>query len=121
MSALPLRYDPFDPDVLQDPYSVYVRLRRAGPLCRGGPGQWVATHYQDVVQLLMSNKLGSEFLPGQRAYSMGSGSTSSFYERILLNRDSPAHGRLRALLGQASGAVPRAALAQRLGTLVGEL
>jgi cytochrome P450 len=99
-SILVPRYNPLAPKVVEDPYPEYARLRKAGPLCRGGPGQWAVTRYDDVARLLADRSLSSEYPPIYRTFSFGSGSTNSFYERILLYRDQPAHGRLRALLRQ---------------------
>lgn len=101
VGSLAPRYDALAPEILDDPYPVYARLRAAGPLARGGPGQWVVTHYDDVARLLGDRRLGSEYSPAYRAFALGSGAAHSFYERIVLYRDPPEHGRLRGLLRQA--------------------
>lgn len=100
-SSLAPRYDPLAPEILADPYPVYARLRATGALCRGGPGQWVVTHYDDVARLLGDRRLGSEYPLAYRTFALGSGAANSFYERIVLYRDPPVHGRLRGLLRQA--------------------
>jgi len=112
------RYDPLAADILADPYPVYARLRRSGPLCRGGPGQWVATHYSDVAALLASPALGSEYPAPYHAFSLGSGSASLFYQRIVLYRDPPAHGPLRALLRQAMKPALIGTLGSRLPAII---
>lgn len=115
------RYDPLAAEILDDPYPVYARLRHSGPLCRGGPGQWVATRYSDVASLLASAALGSEYPPAYRAFSLGTGSASSFYQRIILYRDPPVHGVLHALLRQAMKPSLLAALARRIPHMIDEL
>jgi cytochrome P450 len=99
--SLAPRYDPLAPEILADPYPTYARLRAAGPLARGGPGQWVVTRYDDVARLLVDRRLGSEYPLAYRTFALGTGAANSFYERIVLYRDPPAHGRLRDLLRQA--------------------
>src|SRR6266566_3340938 len=39
--SLPLRFDPFRLADVVSPYPVFAELRDAGPLCRGGAGQWL--------------------------------------------------------------------------------
>jgi cytochrome P450 len=53
----PPRFDVLDPAMLADPYPAYARLRAAGPLGRGGPGQWVVARYDDVNALLREPRL----------------------------------------------------------------
>src|SRR2546425_169776 len=118
---LPPRYDPLASDLFDDPYPVYARLREAGPLCRGGPGQWVVTRHEDVARLLRSPTLSSEYPPAQRAFVFGDGSANTFYERIVLYRDAPAHGRLRAFLRQALTPSQVEAVAGRLPTMLAGL
>jgi cytochrome P450 len=98
---LPPRFDPLDPAVLDDPYPTYARLRAAGPVCRGGPAQWVVTRYADISGLIGDGRLASEYDPDYHRIAVGEGPLAEFFGRIVLNRDPPAHTRLRRLLGQA--------------------
>ena len=100
LTAAP-RFDAFDPAVLADPYPTYARLRAAGRVCRGGPGQWVVTRYADVAALLRDPRLRHEFPPEYRAFSMGEGPASEFFGRIVLTQEPPRHTRLRQLMRQA--------------------
>jgi cytochrome P450 len=68
----------------------------------------------------MDRTLGSEYLPAQRIFAAGDGPLDSFFERIVLYRDPPAHDVLRAFLHH----VVRArfdVVVQRLPALVEEL
>jgi cytochrome P450 len=121
VSRLAPRYDPFAPDVLDDPYPVYARLRAAGRLARAGPGQWAVTHYDDVAALLRSHDVGSAHEEEARAFSLGSGPINSFYGRIVLYRDPPAHAGLRRLLGQSVSAEAMSAVAARLPAVLESL
>ncbi len=106
---LPYRFDPRDSASGADPYPDYERLRRAGALCRGGPGQWVASRHADVTALLNDQRLGSQLPDLYHRLSAGTGAAGEFARRIMLYRDHPAHGRIRKLVGQGftPGAVRR--------------
>ncbi|RJL27218.1 cytochrome P450 [Bailinhaonella thermotolerans] len=114
---LPPRFDPHDPGLHDDPYPVYARLREAGPLCRGGPAQWVVTRYDEVAALLSDPRLGAELPEAYHRLSAGPGPAGDFVQRIMLYKDRPAHVRLRRLMGQgfSPGAVRR--LRGRIGEL----
>ncbi|MER7274932.1 cytochrome P450 [Dactylosporangium sp. NPDC000244] len=94
-------FDAADPAVLADPYPRYAELRRAGPLARGGVGQWVVSRHADVAALLRDRRLGTEYPPEYHEFSNGTGPARDFFERIILDRDPPAHTRLRRLMGAA--------------------
>ncbi|MEY9928691.1 cytochrome P450 [Catenulispora sp. GP43] len=95
------RFDPLDPEVQQDPYPTYARLRESGALCRGGPAQWVVTRYADVMELVRDPRLGSEYDADYHRIALGPGPLADFFGRIVLNRDPPGHTVLRRLIGQA--------------------
>jgi cytochrome P450 len=95
------KYDPMDPVLLENPYPTYAKLREVGPLCRGGPGQWVVTRYADVVMLLRDSRLGHQFPDTYSQFSFGDSPAKSFFKRIILNHDAPAHTRLRQLMSPA--------------------
>jgi cytochrome P450 len=100
-SALPPKFDSRDPAVLADPYPVYRTLRQAGGLCRGGPGQWVVSRYRDVVPLLRTRRLSHEYPEEYHRFSVGEGPAMSFFQRIMLDRDPPAHTALRGAMARA--------------------
>lgn len=101
MITLAPKYDPRDPAVLDNPYPTYARLREAGRLCRGGPGQWVVTRYADVAALLHDPRLSHQFPAEYRQFSMGEGAASEFFARIILTREPPQHTHLRRLMTPA--------------------
>jgi cytochrome P450 len=98
--SLPPKYDPLDPALLDDPYPTYRQLRRSGPLCRGGPAQWVVTRYADVAALIADDRLGSEFGEDYHRIALGDGPLAEFFSHIILNRDPPTHTLLRRLFGR---------------------
>ncbi|GAA1954196.1 cytochrome P450 [Amycolatopsis minnesotensis] len=100
-AALPPRFDPREPEVVENPYPTYARLRAAGPLCRSGAGSWAVTRHADVLRLQRDPRLGSQFPEHYHRLSAGDGAASAFFQRIMLYRDPPEHLRLRKLMGKA--------------------
>ncbi|MFB9235719.1 cytochrome P450 [Plantactinospora siamensis] len=98
--GLPPKYDPSALALLDDPYPAYRRLRAQGPLCRGGPAQWVVTRYADVAGLVNDARLGAEFAEEYHRIALGGGDLADFFGHVMLNRDPPAHTVLRRLLGR---------------------
>lgn len=97
--SLPPRYDAVELAALDDPYPTYRRFREAGPLCRGGPAQWVVTRHVDVAALVGDPRLGAEFDKDYHRIALGEGPLADFFGHVLLNRDPPVHTVLRRLLG----------------------
>ncbi len=97
------KFDRYDPETMQDPYRVYARLRQAGPLCRGGPGQWVVTWYLEVNKLLHDSRLGHQFIDTYQTFSCTEAVTT-FFRNIIFERDGLRHNRLRDLLSKAFSA-----------------
>jgi cytochrome P450 len=97
--SLPPKYDPVEVAQLDDPYPIYRQLRQAGPLCRGGPAQWVVTRYADVAALIGDARLGAEFDQEYHRIALGGGPLADFFGHCMLNRDPPTHTVLRRLLG----------------------
>lgn len=118
---LPPKYDALAVARLDDPYPVYRRFRAAGPLCRGGPAQWVVTRYADVAALAGDDRLGAEFDSEYHRIALGGGALADFFGHVMLNRDPPTHTLLRRLIGRefTSGAVRRRRAA--IDTLVAQL
>ena len=57
------RFDPYDPEFLDDPYPVFDRLREEAPIFRrpgsnDGRPAWFLTRYADVRQALRDRRLG---------------------------------------------------------------
>ena len=120
-TTLPPRFDPYDPAVLDDPYPTYAQLRAAGPLCRGGPAQWVVTRYADVAALIGDQRLSSEYSGEYHRIALGDGPLADFFGRIILNRDPPVHSVLRRLIGQSFTRRAVRAREENIGATVDEL
>jgi cytochrome P450 len=119
--ALPPKYDPLDLARLDDPYPVYRRLRESGPLCRGGPAQWVATRYSDVAALVGDPRLGAEFGSDYYRIALGDGPLADFFGHVMLNRDPPAHTVLRRLFGSQFTARAVRERRSRIDSMVSDL
>jgi cytochrome P450 len=113
------RFDAFELATVDDPYPAYARLRAAGPVCRGGPGQWIVPRYDEVSALLRDQRLGQFQFPD--AISSDAGRAGVFTQRIVAGRDRPEHTRLRRLMSQAFTPKHVDALKSRIGARVGEL
>lgn len=104
--------DPFDPEVVADPYPWFQRLLETGPI-HWLPARdlWIAVGYDVVGSLLRDPSVFSSSL-GYRAMSAGALSpdgrdTTSLFDldvqslRTLINTDPPDHTRIRRLLSRA--------------------
>jgi cytochrome P450 len=119
--SLPPKYDPLDLAQLDDPYPIYRQLRAAGPLCRGGPAQWVVTRYADVAALAGDARLGAEFSGEYHRIALGDGPLADFLRHIMLNRDPPTHTVLRRLFGSEFTTRAVRERRDRIDSMVGEL
>lgn len=102
------RLNPFLPEVIADPYSVYRRYRSEDPVHWGIasnprlPGTWYIFRYQDVMQVLESPKFGRE-AQKVRDDDFGAPVPAAFkgFRSMVTNwmvfRDPPTHTRLRSL------------------------
>ncbi|MFI2410436.1 cytochrome P450 [Streptomyces sp. NPDC018947] len=112
------RYVLDDAKNVEDPYPVYQRLREYGPVCRGGPGQWVFSRHAEVSALLRDPRLGREYPEQYQAMSIGQGPANDYLQRIIINRDGGAHVRLRRLLTKSLTPAMVRSLAEPIGALV---
>jgi cytochrome P450 len=115
------KFDLYDRAVISDPYPTYAALRDAGPLSRGGPGQWVVPRYADVSRLMTAHRLSGNFSGEYHRLTIGSGPASEFFQRVILNQDPPDHARVRRLMAQALTPSLARDLAPRIAELVDEL
>lgn len=107
-----------DARAMRDPYPVYRRLREYGPVCRGGPGQWVFPRHEEVSALLRDPRLGREFPEQYQAVSVGEGPANDYLRRIVVDRDPPDHTRLRRLLVKSLSPAMVRALREPIARLV---
>jgi cytochrome P450 len=115
------KFDPMNIGVLENPYPTYAKLRESGPLCRGGPAQWVVTRYAEIAALLSDTRLGRQFPEAYYHFALGDGPAATFIQRIILNRDPPSHGQLRNLMLTVFNARAVRSLANRIEALVKDL
>jgi cytochrome P450 len=112
-SCLPPKFDPHSQEAMTDPYAVYQELRNWGGLCRGGPGQWVASRYADVAALLRDPRLGHEFIDQYQTFSPDE-PVATLFRNVIFERDPPLHTRLRQALAKACDAAIVARVQERI-------
>jgi cytochrome P450 len=100
----------FGPEFLQDPHSVYARLRREGPVQRvvlpAGLQAWVVTRYEDVRAALADPALHKDFRRYPELFARNTMRTQPGFVHPalvahMLNTDPPDHSRLRKLVTKA--------------------
>ena len=114
-----LTYNPFLPEVREDPYPQYRALREADPVHRSPfLDMWVLTRYEDVAQVLRDHRFSADRTkwesfqrqggaadpgsPGQRPQGGIPPQVEGFDPvRSLLSLDPPDHTRLRTLVTKA--------------------
>jgi cytochrome P450 len=93
----PVQFQPLHPQVIEDPYPLYDRLRAEDPVHRSPTGMWVLSRYDDVALALRDPRFGRrgfQEMISARFGGPGFGST-------MLLQDPPDHTRLRALVSRA--------------------
>jgi len=104
-----LGFDPWSIEFVANPYSVYTRLREAGPIhFFEGTNQWVVPRHQDVSRLLRDRRFGRTYLHLATHEEMGRPpepeAHAPFYELIragILDMEPPDHPRVRKLVAKA--------------------
>ena len=97
-----LKFNPFAPGFREDPYTSYRLLRQQEPI-HYTSGMWVITKYQDVVKVLASDAVSSNYIP-QYVMQQQVGEIPGLVElgkKAIVFTDPPDHGRLRRLAIQA--------------------
>jgi pimeloyl-[acyl-carrier protein] synthase len=122
-----LEFNPFLPEVHEDPYPLYHRLRAEDPVHRSPLGFWVLTRHADVLAVLRDPRMSRDPRRSQRVEQLRA---SAELDELLaaeeaapsmLFVDPPDHTRLRTLVNKAftPGAVER--LRPRVEAIVAEL
>ena len=94
------------PDRFVDPYPIYERMRRSGPVSFSPLfQQWAVVGYEEAREVLHSPSFGvagqMELLLDARPYSELSDPTRAPFRNALLFTDPPLHTRLRAAVSRA--------------------
>lgn len=71
-------FDVRDPALLDDPFPVYAQMRAAGPILRGGPGQWLVPRYKEVSALLKDQRLTKTLPEAYYRYTVSDEELSAF-------------------------------------------
>src|SRR5689334_17813837 len=95
----------FDPaELIDDPHTVYARLREAGPVHRitgtDGLPAWLVTRYADVRRALADPRLALDKRNARPGGYQGLALPPAL-DANLLNMDPPDHTRIRRLVAQA--------------------
>jgi cytochrome P450 len=115
-----VEYDPFAPELREDPYPLYHRLRAQAPVHRSALGMWLISRYSDAELLLRDRRLGrnfSTFLDAQ----IGHGPLRTLFDGMMLYADPPDHTRLRNLVARAFTPTVVASMAGEIQRLVDRL
>src|SRR5262252_9475621 len=92
-----VEFNPLAPETIEDPYSLYRRLRTQDPVHRNPAGIWVLSRYDDVVFMLRDSRFARRGFAELIAARFG----SPGFARSMLHQDPPDPTRLRALVSKA--------------------
>jgi cytochrome P450 len=110
-----LAFNPFLPEVHEDPYPLYHRLRAEDPVHRSALGFWVLTRHADVLAIVRDPRMSRDPRRSERLELLRASAevndllASEENAPSMLFVDPPDHTRLRALVNKAftPGAVAR--------------
>lgn len=104
-----LRFDPWDPAFLADPYPAYAELRERGRVIHYAPtDQWLVPHHADVSALLRDRRLGRTYQHRFSHEDFGRTAPPAAHEPFhtlndhgMLDLEPPDHTRIRRLVSKA--------------------
>lgn len=104
-----MRFDPWNPDFVANPYDVYADLRDNRPVSFFEPtGQWLIAGHADVNALLRDRRLGRSYAHVATDEEFGREPAPEFQEPFwrvinagMLDVEPPIHTRLRRLVSKA--------------------
>jgi len=102
-----LEFNPFLPEVHEDPYPLYHRLRAEDPVHRSPLGFWVLTRHADVIAMLRDPRMSRDPLRSERVALLRASAevdellASEEAAPSMLFVDPPDHTRLRTLVNKA--------------------
>ena len=99
------QFDPFSPNLKQDPYSIYKYFRQNDPVHWGKPinpkisGTWYLFRYQDITTFLSSPLFARNSSKSQNNIKLDY--AASIRKRWLFSIDPPEHSHIRSLIAPA--------------------
>jgi len=116
----------FGPDRFVDPYPIFERMRKSGPVSFSPLlQQWAVVGYDEARQVLSSPSFGvagqMDMLLSARPYSNLSDTSKALFRNALLFTDPPLHTRLRSVISRAFTPRQMARLEPRVQSLVDQL
>ncbi|MGV9940657.1 cytochrome P450 [Streptomyces sp. NPDC003401] len=104
-----LRFDPWDPAFVADPYPAYAELRERGRVIRyERTDQWLVPHHADVSALLRDRRLGRTYRHRFTHEDFGRTAPPAEHEPFhtlndhgMLDLEPPDHTRIRRLVSKA--------------------
>ena len=124
-----VRFDPWNPDFIAQPYDVYRELRATEPVAFFEPtGQWLVARHQDVNAALRDRRLGRSYLHVASHQEFGRDPEPAFQDPFwrviragMLDVEPPVHTRLRRLVSRAFTPRMVEELRPRVRRIAGEL
>jgi cytochrome P450 len=101
MGDSPIDFNPFLPEVHEDPYPLYERMRSLDPVHWNLPGVWMLTRHADAVRMLRHPRMSSDFRNSELFEMFREMNALDDREPSMLFRDPPDHTRLRNLVSKA--------------------
>ena len=96
-TADPVQFNPLHPEIIEDPYPLYCRLRVESPVHQSPLGMWVLSRYDDVAMFLRDPRFGRRGFQEVIAARFG----HPGFSHTMLLQDPPDHTRLRTLVSKA--------------------
>jgi pimeloyl-[acyl-carrier protein] synthase len=97
----PVVFNPYLPEVIQNPYPLYHRLRTEDPVHLTPLGIWVLTRYDDVAFVLRDGRFGRGGFEARYREIFGVDPSQAGFALSMLHKDPPDHTRLRGLVNKA--------------------
>ena len=100
-------FNPMDPELLQDPYPTFRRMRDTDPIHRSDLGFWVTTRYEDCRSVLIDKSFGQgDFAKNIQlfyddSFDVLAQPAYAWLSRVFVMQDPPQHTRVRDLVAGA--------------------
>ncbi|MEX3011198.1 cytochrome P450 [Hoeflea sp. TYP-13] len=93
----------FGPEMLEDPFPIYKRLRESDPVhWDSARNAWIVTRHRDVMAVMKNRSFSSDRVTSARMrYSEKHKAVFDLLSRIMLQTDDPTHKRLHDLVHSA--------------------